>query len=96
MRCATTIGLSKRANVQLRADTSQAAFVEFRNKRDASLAPPRLLFPSLQVNLAAGVLPARGYFAIPFTTPPDLRLESSAWSRSRLAAARPAHRVVAT
>jgi len=94
MRCATTIGASRRSNVQLRAETSEAAFVEFRNKRDATLSPPRLLFQSLQVNLAAGALPAR-HFAIPFTTPPDLRLESSAWSRSRLAAVPPARRAVA-
>jgi glyoxylase-like metal-dependent hydrolase (beta-lactamase superfamily II) len=53
----TTIGASKRNNVQLTAETSRAEFVARRQARDASLAPPRLLFPSVQVNIDAGRLP---------------------------------------
>jgi glyoxylase-like metal-dependent hydrolase (beta-lactamase superfamily II) len=58
VRYATTIGASKRGNVQLRADTSREEFVAFRKARDATLSPPRLLFPSVQVNIDAGRLPA--------------------------------------
>lgn len=54
----TTIGRSKRENPQLRADTTREEFVRFRNERDATLAAPRLLFQSVQVNIAAGQLPA--------------------------------------
>jgi glyoxylase-like metal-dependent hydrolase (beta-lactamase superfamily II) len=53
----TTIGRSKAENVQLRADTSKADFVAARKKRDATLAAPRLLLPSVQVNIDAGRLP---------------------------------------
>ena len=53
----TTIGASKASNIQLRADTSESEFVEFRQTRDGSLAPPRLLFQSVALNIGAGRLP---------------------------------------
>ena len=53
----TTIGAEKAGNTQLRAETSEADYVAFRHKRDATLAAPRLLYPSLQVNICAGRLP---------------------------------------
>lgn len=58
LRCETTIGASKQHNVQLRADTPREQFVSFRRERDAQLAAPVLLFPSVQVNIDAGRLPA--------------------------------------
>ena len=57
VRWETTIGQSKERNPQLRASTTKAGFVELRQKRDATLAPPRLLFQSVQVNIDAGRLP---------------------------------------
>jgi glyoxylase-like metal-dependent hydrolase (beta-lactamase superfamily II) len=70
LRFETTIGRSKEANVQLRASTSRNEFVKRRNERDAHLAAPRLLFPSVQVNIDAGRLPkpranGRRYLTIP-------------------------------
>ncbi len=53
----TTVGRAKRANVQLREDTSESAFVAFRHRRDTTLRAPELLLPSVQVNIAAGHLP---------------------------------------
>jgi glyoxylase-like metal-dependent hydrolase (beta-lactamase superfamily II) len=53
----TTIGASKRENIQLRADTSREQFVTWRKQRDATLRPPNLIFQSLQVNARAGKLP---------------------------------------
>ncbi len=53
----TTIGEEKRKNIQLNAETTKESFVEFRNKRDKMLAAPRLLLPSVQVNIDAGHLP---------------------------------------
>lgn len=58
LRSETTIGRSKRENIQLRQDTSRQDFVAFRRARDATLTAPRLLFPSVQVNIDAGRLPA--------------------------------------
>ena len=54
----TTIGDSKAHNLQVRADTDAAHFVRWRTERDATLALPTLLFPSIQVNVDAGRLPA--------------------------------------
>jgi glyoxylase-like metal-dependent hydrolase (beta-lactamase superfamily II) len=77
LRFETTIGRSKHANVQLRADTTEPTFVEFRKARDATLRAPQLLLPSVQVNIAAGALPARRengrrYLALPISVPPEL------------------------
>ena len=57
LRWETTIGRSKETNIQLRASTSREEFIRRRNERDATLVPPRLLFPSVQVNIDAGRLP---------------------------------------
>lgn len=70
VRWETTIGKSKAHNPQLRADTREGEFVEFRQARDKTLAPPRLIFQSVQVNVDAGRLPAphangRRYFELP-------------------------------
>jgi glyoxylase-like metal-dependent hydrolase (beta-lactamase superfamily II) len=54
----TTIGKSKAQNPQLRAETSKREFIEFRQQRDATLQPPRLIFQSVQVNADAGRIPA--------------------------------------
>jgi len=59
LRYETTIGESKRSNVQLRAQTSEVEFVSFREARDKTLKAPRLLLPSIQVNIDAGHLPPR-------------------------------------
>lgn len=70
LRAETTIGRSKEANIQLRASTTASAFVEMREARDAKLDAPRLLYPSVQVNVNAGLLPkpranGRRYLTIP-------------------------------
>jgi glyoxylase-like metal-dependent hydrolase (beta-lactamase superfamily II) len=53
----TTVGESKQNNIQLKAQTTENEFTEFRTVRDDSLNAPKLLLPSLQVNIRAGVLP---------------------------------------
>jgi len=58
VRWETTIGASKRSNPQLSATTTRDQFVTMRRARDAALAAPRLLLPSVQVNIDAGRLPA--------------------------------------
>jgi len=44
-------------NAHLRGDVAAAEFVALRQRRDATLAVPRLLWPALQVNLRGGRLP---------------------------------------
>ena len=57
LRWQTTIGASKARNVQLPAGISREEFVERRRRRDTELDAPRLLYPSIQVNIQAGRLP---------------------------------------
>lgn len=54
----TSVAEQKEKNIQLKAHTSKAEFVEFRTKRDATLSAPKLLLPSIQINIRAGHLPA--------------------------------------
>jgi len=56
-RWETTVGEEFRSNVQIGPEMSEDAFVQMRQARDATLAPPRLLLPSIQVNIRAGHLP---------------------------------------
>lgn len=53
----TTVGEQKRANIHLKEGTDAAAFVKQREERDAKLAMPRLIIPSIQINMRAGKLP---------------------------------------
>lgn len=50
----TTVGEQRRANVHVREGISEDEFVEMREKRDAGLSAPKLLLPSIQVNIRAG------------------------------------------
>ena len=59
MRFETTIGQSKAENIQLKANTAEAEYIEFREARDKTLKAPRLLLPSIQVNINAGHLPPK-------------------------------------
>lgn len=53
----STIGIHKNENIHLKATTNLNDYVEFRTTRDATLNFPQLLYPSLQVNIKAGLLP---------------------------------------
>lgn len=53
----TTIGAQRVGNVHMHEGVSEAEFVGMRRARDATLAMPRLLLPSVQVNMRAGQLP---------------------------------------
>ena len=49
-----TVGEQKSSNVQIKPDTEYEDYVAKREARDATLAVPKLLFPSLQTNLRLG------------------------------------------
>ena len=57
LKYTTSIKESKASNKQLTENTSKEDFVTMRETRDASLSAPKLLFPSIQVNIEAGHLP---------------------------------------
>lgn len=53
----TTVGAQKAANIHVGAGRSKGEFVKMRDARDATLAMPKLIIPSLQVNMRAGQMP---------------------------------------
>jgi len=53
----TTVGAQKALNIHIGAGKSKEAFIAMRDARDATLAMPRLIIPSLQVNMRAGNMP---------------------------------------
>lgn len=77
MRFQTTIGESKKENIQLTSKTTDIEYITFREARDKMLKAPRLLLPSIQININAGHLPekednGKSYLKIPLN--PILRL----------------------
>ncbi len=53
----TTVGAQKALNKHVGAGQSRDEFIAMRSARDAQLAMPRLIIPSLQVNMRAGQMP---------------------------------------
>ena len=53
----TTIAAQRAANIHVGNGTSEAEYVAMREKRDATLSMPRLILPSIQVNMRGGRLP---------------------------------------
>lgn len=53
----TTIASQKNDNIHVKKDIEKSAFVEMRGSRDKTLSMPRLILPSLQVNMRAGDFP---------------------------------------
>lgn len=53
----TTVGEEKKNNIHVGAGKTEEDFVKMRTERDATLNMPRLILPSVQVNMRAGQLP---------------------------------------
>lgn len=53
----TTVKDQKESNIHIKSGSSQAEFVNMREARDKTLGMPRLILPSLQVNMRAGHFP---------------------------------------
>jgi glyoxylase-like metal-dependent hydrolase (beta-lactamase superfamily II) len=56
-RWETTVGAEKRHNIHVHEGVSEDEFVAMRTARDKTLGMPRLIIPSVQVNMRAGELP---------------------------------------
>lgn len=56
-RWETTVAEQRRESIHVRDGVSEDEFVAMREARDATLAVPKLLLPSIQVNIRAGRLP---------------------------------------
>ncbi len=57
IRWETTVAEEKAQNIHVGGGQTREAFIAFRTARDATLAMPRLIIPSLQVNMRAGEVP---------------------------------------
>jgi glyoxylase-like metal-dependent hydrolase (beta-lactamase superfamily II) len=69
----TTVGAERAGNIHARDGVDEDAFVDMRTRRDATLAMPKLILPSVQVNMRAGHLPepeenGRRYLKLPLDT----------------------------
>jgi len=52
-----TVGEQRKDNIHVGAGKTRDEFIEMRNKRDSGLEMPRLILPSLQINIRAGDFP---------------------------------------
>jgi glyoxylase-like metal-dependent hydrolase (beta-lactamase superfamily II) len=59
IRWETTVGQERLHNVHVHDGVTEAEFVAMRQARDATLGMPKLITPSLQVNMRAGRLPPK-------------------------------------
>jgi glyoxylase-like metal-dependent hydrolase (beta-lactamase superfamily II) len=53
----TTVAAERQGNVHVHSGVTEKAFVAMREARDATLGMPRLILPSIQVNMRGGNLP---------------------------------------
>lgn len=57
LRYQTSVAEQKAGNIHVKADTPEQEFVQKREARDKTLSVPRLIYPSVQVNIRGGQLP---------------------------------------
>jgi glyoxylase-like metal-dependent hydrolase (beta-lactamase superfamily II) len=53
----TTVAEQKKLNIHIRDTVCKQEFIKFRTERDTELGMPRLMLPSIQLNICAGQLP---------------------------------------
>jgi glyoxylase-like metal-dependent hydrolase (beta-lactamase superfamily II) len=66
----TTVAEERAKNVHVKDGIGENAFVTLRNARDATLSAPRLLLPSIQVNIRAGRFPPAHVNGVNYLTIP--------------------------
>ena len=55
--CETTVAAQRADNIHVGGGVTEEDFVQMRDARDATLGMPRLILPSIQVNIRAGRMP---------------------------------------
>jgi glyoxylase-like metal-dependent hydrolase (beta-lactamase superfamily II) len=72
-----TVAQTRADNIHVHADVTREEFVAMRTQRDDGLGLPKLILPSLQVNILAGDLPPADPNGVHYlTTPVDRTIES--------------------
>ena len=54
----TSVGEQRKSNIHINDSVTRQDFIEMREGRDSQLGMPKLILPSIQVNVRAGALPA--------------------------------------
>ena len=72
-QCKTSVKEQKEKNIHIAEGTTKSNFVKVRQARDRTLSMPRLIIPSIQVNIRAGALPKPednnvSYLKVPLNT----------------------------
>ncbi|MEM1232850.1 MAG: MBL fold metallo-hydrolase [Pseudomonadota bacterium] len=65
----TTVGEQREANIHVGGGKSREEFIKFRTERDAQLSVPKLILPSLQVNMRGGEVPTDEHGQMALKTP---------------------------
>ena len=55
----TTVGEQKQNNIHINDTIDKDHFVKMRQERDSNLSTPKLMIPSIQVNIRAGKMPPK-------------------------------------
>jgi glyoxylase-like metal-dependent hydrolase (beta-lactamase superfamily II) len=84
----TTVAAQRAENVHVRDGVTEQEFVHTREARDATLAAPKLLYPSIQMNMRAGHAPppdehGKTYLRIPVTPVGDTHCSGRSRTRSK-------------
>ena len=71
-----SIEKQRQSNIHVNERVTEQDFIAFRQERDAMLSAPKLIYPSIQINIAAGKLPSVEsnqcqYLKIPITVKKD-------------------------
>lgn len=75
VKCESTIAEEKTSNIHIKGKTTREEYVNFRTGRDKTLSAPKLLLPSIQVNIDGGRFPearanGKSYLNIPISVKP--------------------------
>ncbi len=78
----TTVAEQNELNIHINQNISESEFIDMREARDKTLGMPRLIFPSLQVNMRAGHFPEpeknqTSYLKVPITGLKKILVDSS-------------------
>lgn len=66
----TTVEEQRSSNIHIHDGITEQDFVKFRNKRDSELGMPKLILPSIQVNIRAGEMPPKDESGVVFLKTP--------------------------
>ena len=55
-KCVSTVGMQNKNNILINSNVSLSQFVKLRTLRDSKIEPPKMIYPSIQVNIRNGDL----------------------------------------